>query len=309
MVLLYRGIDAMKEVRWERMFPDQLEKAFAEFPVIYFTYGLCEPHGPQNVLGLDALKAHGIACATAQKYGGIVAPLDFWHVHDVAGCALWGKDAIGEVQHKWLTAIPPSHHFKSICYHIRTADVLGAHAAIFLTGHYGPNWQDLKMLIELIQPFVGTRLFGLPDFEANIPGFDNDNRSGGDHAGKVETSLMMAIDPACSDMTRLPAKDDLGCHWAMGRNAYESNRQVGERMVADEVEFIGKKVNELLREYDNLKPKHTFRTYDDVEKFWDEHIKPIIRDLACLKLDFSSQGRTIPEDSVWFENWQCTNTD
>jgi creatinine amidohydrolase len=90
------------------MFPDQLEKAFDECPVIYFTYGLCEPHGPQNVLGLDALKAHGIACMTARKYGGIVAPPDFWHVHDIAGCALWGKDAIGEVKHKWLTAIPPS---------------------------------------------------------------------------------------------------------------------------------------------------------------------------------------------------------
>jgi hypothetical protein len=39
----------MREVQWERMFPDQLEEAFQECPVIYFSYGLCEPHGPQNV--------------------------------------------------------------------------------------------------------------------------------------------------------------------------------------------------------------------------------------------------------------------
>jgi creatinine amidohydrolase len=297
----------MKEVRWEKMFPDEIEKSFDECPVIYFTYGLCEPHGPQNVLGLDELKAHGIACETAKKYGGIVAPPDFWHVHDVAGCALWGKDAIGEVKHKWLTAVPPSHHFKSVCYHIRTADVLGAHTAIFLTGHYGPNWQDLKMLIELIQPYVGTRLYGLPDFEANIPGFDNDGRSGGDHAGRVETSLMMALDPSCSDMTRLPAKDEPGCHWAMGRNAYESNRKVGERMVMDEVEYLGKKVNELLSEYNQIKPEHKFRTYDDVDKFWNNVIIPKIKDFACLQLDFSGQGRTIPEDSVWYENWKCVD--
>ena len=294
----------MKEVRWERMFPDQLDKAFDECPVIYFTYGLCEPHGPQNVLGLDALKAHGIACETARKYGGIVAPIDFWHIHDIAGCALWGKDAVGEVKHKWLTAVPPSHHFKGVCYHIRTADVLGAHAAIFLTGHYGPNWQDLKTLVELIQPNVGTRLYGLPDFEANVPGFDNDNRSGGDHAGKVETSLMMALDPACSDMTRLPPKDEPGEHWAMGRNAYSANRQVGERMVMDEVEFLNKKVKELLAEYDQLKPEHKFRTFDDVDKFWNVVMADRVKDLACMKLDFSNQGRTIPEDSVWFEGWQ-----
>ena len=38
----------MDEVRWERMFPDQLERRFAESPVLYLTYGLCEPHGPHN---------------------------------------------------------------------------------------------------------------------------------------------------------------------------------------------------------------------------------------------------------------------
>ena len=44
-----------KEVRWERMFPDELEAAFTECPAVYFTYGLCEPHGPQNTVG-PALK-------------------------------------------------------------------------------------------------------------------------------------------------------------------------------------------------------------------------------------------------------------
>ena len=39
-----------REVRWELMFPDELEAAVAEFPVVYMPYGLCEPHGPQNVL-------------------------------------------------------------------------------------------------------------------------------------------------------------------------------------------------------------------------------------------------------------------
>ena len=65
-----------REVRWERMFPDELEAAFEKCPVVYFCYGLCEPHGPQNSVGLDALKAHAIACRTAHKHGGIVAPPD-----------------------------------------------------------------------------------------------------------------------------------------------------------------------------------------------------------------------------------------
>jgi creatinine amidohydrolase len=56
-----------REVRWERMFPDELEAAFAACPVVYFAQGLCEPHGPQNAIGLDALKAHAICCAAARR--------------------------------------------------------------------------------------------------------------------------------------------------------------------------------------------------------------------------------------------------
>jgi len=294
----------MSKVRWERMFPDELEQAFAACPVVYFSYGLCEPHGPQNALGLDALKAHGIACRAAQEHGGIVAPPDFWHIHEVAGEALWGNDAIGQVERKWLTAVPPSVHFKNVCYHIRTADVLGFHVAILLTGHYGPNWQDLKTLVALIQPHVGTRLYGLPDFEANTPGFDSDGKSGGDHAGKVESSLMMALDPTCSDMTRLPPKGEPGCHWAMGDDAYDSDRRAGERMVRDEVDYLGQKVRELLAEYARIKPQHTLRTFRDVERLWETIIAPQLKDFLCLQPDYEGKGRRVPKDSVWYENRQ-----
>ena len=67
----------LREVRWERMFPDELEAAFASCPVLYLPYGLCEPHGPVNAVGLDALKAHAICVRAAREHGGIVAPADY----------------------------------------------------------------------------------------------------------------------------------------------------------------------------------------------------------------------------------------
>jgi creatinine amidohydrolase len=152
----------MKNVQWERMFPDELEKAFTECPLVYFTYGLCEPHGPQNALGLDELKAHAIACRAAEEHGGIVAPADYWHIHEIGGYAIWAEGAVGRPPHTWLTAMPPWQHFKNVCYHVRAADAIGFHASILLTGHYGPNWQDLQVLISLLQPYVGTRLYSLP---------------------------------------------------------------------------------------------------------------------------------------------------
>ena len=207
-----------REVRWERMFPDELERAFAECPLVYFTYGLCEPHGPQNALGLDALKAHAIACRAAQEHGGIVAPPDYWHIHGLGGYAVWAARYVGEVERAWLTCVPPWVHFKNILYQIRAADVLGFHAGVFLTGHYGPNWEDLKTMLDLLQPHVGMRLYGLPDWEANTPGFDNDGKSGGDHAGKVETSLLWALEPECVDVSRIPPRSEQGAHFAMGKD-------------------------------------------------------------------------------------------
>ena len=49
------------------------------------------------------------------------------------------------------------------------------------------------------------------------------------------------------DMTRLPEPDAPGPHFAMGATAPQANRQEGERMVNDEVEWLGnQKMQELL---------------------------------------------------------------
>ncbi len=293
----------MREVRWGRMFPDQLERAFAECPLVYFPYGLCEPHGPQNAVGLDALKAHAIACEAARAFGGIVAPPDYWHIHELGGYAIWAHRSVGQVERSWLTCMPPWQHFKNVCYHIRAADVLGFHAAIFLTGHYGPNWQDLKTLLELAQPHVGTRLYGLPDFEANQHGFNNDNKSGGDHAGKVETSLLWAVNPECVDVSRLPPPDAPGPHFAMGANARESNRLVGERMVADEVRWLVTKAQELLADYEREKPTHKLRTFEDVEVLWETVMRPALKEFRTMQDSWQGQ-ESVPEDSVWHANWR-----
>jgi len=292
----------MREVRWERMFPDELEAAFAACPVVYYPYGLCEPHGPQCAVGLDALKAHGIACAAARAHGGIVAPPDYWHIHELGGYAGWAERHVGEVDRSWLSSMPPWQHFRNVCYHVRAADRLGFHAALFLTGHYGPNWQDLKTLLELIQPHVGTRLYGLPDFEANQPGFDGNGNGTGDHAGKVETSLLWALEPECVDLSRLPEPGAPGPHFAMGDTAPLSDRRVGERMVADEIRWLGAKAGALRDEYARLQPKHSLRTFEDVEMLWEHVVAPRLPEFKTMNQ--FPEGRIPPaETSVWRANW------
>lgn len=296
----------MSEVRWERMFPDQLEAAIEACPVVYFAYGLCEPHGPQNAVGLDALKAHAICCRAAEAHGGIVAPPDYWHIHEIGLYASWAAENAGEAR-PWLTAVPPWIHFKNICYHLRAADALGFQAAILLTGHYGPNWEDLKTLIAILQPHFAMQIYGLPDFEANQPGFDGDGQATGDHAGKVETSLLWALEPDCVDVSRFPATDAPGPHFAMGANARESNRQVGERMVADEVAWLGQKAAELRAAYQANPPaEHHPLTFMDIERIWADAVLP---QLAQFKTMQYLARTPPPTDSRWQLNYRIPDGD
>ncbi|MAE65218.1 MAG: hypothetical protein CMJ18_13185 [Phycisphaeraceae bacterium] len=291
-----------REVRWERMFPDELEAAFDACPVVYLPYGLCEPHGPQCTLGLDALKAHGICCAAAREHGGIVAPPDYWHIHELSGYATWSAKNVGEVR-SWLTAMPPWMHFKNVCYHLRAVDAMGFHAAILVTGHYGPNWNDLKTLTALVQPRFATRIYSLPDLEANVPGFDNDNHSGGDHAGKVETSLLWAVEPDCVDMSRLPEKGEPGFHFAMADNAIESDRRTGQRMVEDEVRWLGAKARELLDAYAKSPPAgRRPLTFDETEQVWEQLVRPELPSFRTMQDSWKNDEP--PADSIWRANWK-----
>ena len=295
----------MREVRWERMFPDELELAFKAYPLVYLPYGICEPHGPQSALGLDGLKAHSICCLAARRFGGIVAPPDYWHIHECGGYAVWAEQRIGEAR-PWMTAVPPWVHFKNICYHIRAVDALGFHAAILLTGHYGPNWEDLKVLIQVLQPHFAMRIYGLPDFEANQPGFDAGVETG-DHADKIETSLLWAVEPDCVDMSRLPRKDEPGPHFGMGLTAFKSNRKTGERMVEDEVRWLGAKAQELLSEFAESQLALEQRrplSFGDIERIWNDELKLRIKDFASMRELFDDQQGGPSTQSRWQLNWR-----
>lgn len=156
-----------------------------------------------------------------------------------------------------------------------------------------------------MQPHVGIRIFSCPDFAASQPGFDEDGDSGGDHAGKVETSLLWAIEPASVDVSRLPPEDASGPHFAMGKTARLSNRRVGERMVRDEVAWLGAKAEELLGAYAKEQPAARLRTFDDVERLWADVVRP---NLPTFKTKQNTWGDCddLPEKSVWRENAPIT---
>lgn len=49
-----------EKVVWQEMFKDEFEAARDRRPVCYLSFGLSEPHGLQNAMGLDGLKAYAL---------------------------------------------------------------------------------------------------------------------------------------------------------------------------------------------------------------------------------------------------------
>ncbi len=294
-----RRTDPLREVRWECMFRDELDVAIGERPVLYLPYGICEPHGPGNVLGLDGLAAHGLACAAARAHGGIVAPAWFWHIAEIGGDGAWCHAAIGQVERSWFTSFPPWMFFRAVCYHVRAAEAMRFQAAILYTGHGGPLEQDLRRLAGLLQPHVGVRLAAATVSGSNPSGFFDGSAHG--HADKHETSILWALEPAGVDPSRLPP-GKTGPDFAMAANIYEANRRVGERMVAEAVDWLGRKADELLAEFERVRPNVRMDTFAAVERFWDREVRPILPGFMTMQ-DLWEGQEPVPPDSCWYGNW------
>jgi hypothetical protein len=93
-----------------------------------------------------------------------------------------------------------------------------------------------------------------------------------------------------------------GHHFAMGATR-EANRPVGERMVADEVRWLGQKARELLAAYDAAKPAHRPPTFEDVERIWDEVVRPKLPEFETMK-ELWGEQQALPESSRWRANWK-----
>ena len=70
-----------EEVRYHCLRPAQIVRRRKALPLAWLPMGILEWHGPQNPLGLDALKAEGVLCHAARQIGGLVMPTLYWGDH------------------------------------------------------------------------------------------------------------------------------------------------------------------------------------------------------------------------------------
>jgi len=261
------------KVRWEEMFPDELYRKIRDEPVCFLAYGLAEPHGPYNALGLDWLKAHALAERAAQIHGGVVAPPFAWHIqerpefHDDGKGHGWLPSA--GVKQPLCSSIPSDLFYRMVFHQIRDVDARGFQAAVLITGHYGGLEKTMRLICEYYTRRTESplQLHALADWESIQ---HEDFR--GDHAGICETSQLMALCPSLVDLERRSVPAELGTRYAAGIDLGSAealpSRKLGERIVESQTAELGRLARRLLDAYE-ARPGWQAPSQRDVDDVWN----------------------------------------
>jgi creatinine amidohydrolase len=230
-------------IRWEEMLPDELLEAIRRHPVCYLAFGLAEPHGVYNALGLDWLKAYALVERAARTHGGVVAPPFAWHVQERDSFNWPGYMG---VRQPLSSSIPEDLFLRTALFQIRAVDARGFKAGILVTGHYGGLESDLRLLCEYYVRRTRSplRLHACADWE--LIHFEDYK---GDHAGVCETSQLMALRPELVDVSRKETESTSG-PWAgtvfPDKRGRSPSRELGEKIVESQVRCLGEIQKELL---------------------------------------------------------------
>lgn len=228
-----------EKVQYLDLLPHEFRARLAARPVAYLPLGTLEWHGEQNTLGADALQSHALFTRAAHQFGGIVFPPLFLGPDrarpEPLGNALYGMD--------YAETTTPHRQLDGSCYWVSRGLFLQLVEAVLAQakragfrvlvadGHgpsrrafreHAPGWET-QFGIHLIAP--GHRIEG--QWRSQI-----------DHAGKNETSLMLAHYPHLVDLGQLPADRAIWPQGVAGEDPRDATAEHGEECIAASLALI-----------------------------------------------------------------------
>ena len=224
------------KVRYEEMLPHEIRTARTERALAYLPLGTLEWHGPQNAVGLDALKAHALCCEFAEEHGGLVMPAVYWGDNRA--------DILEIVYHpEKFTSLTRDHRPEVADAYGIPFEKLEGNAA---RAEEGGGWSFFEELVK--RSFHQIESLGFEEIVC-ITGHYPENgpakaardaylAEGGSctvHAAKWETSLLWALRPECVDasLVEVDAEEPTGIAGPHPRDASPGfGREAVARMVA-----------------------------------------------------------------------------
>jgi creatinine amidohydrolase len=225
------------EVRYERLHPAEMRAAVERLNLAYVPLGPLEFHGEHLPLGVDAFEAHGLCVRAAQAGGGVVLPpayiasgcldLPFTIDYDLVFVHAWAMATLGQLARR------------------------GFMTAVVVTGH-GPL--DLNHLLkracrevsDASPGFRATALCWLELNAARLTAPETGEPTTVDHAARVETSWMMALQPGLVRVERLaddPAARHVGVYGPNPR--FTASAAFGTEQIAAASALLAKRAGDL----------------------------------------------------------------
>jgi creatinine amidohydrolase len=234
------------KVDYEELSPDEFEARLASRPVGYLPLGTLEWHGVHNALGADFLQSRALFRRAAHRFGGIVLP-PLWLGPDRITGQAQGVDLIGmdtaetTTPHRQLTGSLywiPKGLFLMLVESILAQARRAGFRCIVADGH-GPSRNAWAETVDQWERQFGMKLVSAKrDFAGKW-------RTQMDHAGRNETSILMAVAPHLVDLSRLPEDRAQWPQGVGGEDPRDATVPYGEELIESTLALIGNKLDEL----------------------------------------------------------------
>jgi creatinine amidohydrolase len=247
------------EVRYERLRPQQIVAAREACSVAYLPIGTLEWHSFHNPVGLDTLKAHGLAVRCAERTGGLVFP-SLWYGESREQAMMEAnagdRDKIAEGMHlpqenfdqghMQTTHLEQTLAYQRLLLHtLMQIRSLGFDVIAIVAGHYPliDHARAACSLFHQMPPRPKPITWAFTGWELVYDqGFD----VCGDHAGKWETSLLMALDPGMVDLSPLEEPGGMPPVGATNNGVENASAEFGEQAVGAIVDKVDASIRELM---------------------------------------------------------------
>ena len=247
-----------REVQYERLRPAQIVDARETTPVAYLPIGTIEWHGEHNPVGLDTLKIHQLAIRCARRTGGLVFPPLYYG--ESRETSLMEANAEDRERIAEKMGLPPENFapgymqttlleqtlaYERLLLHcLLEIRSLGFQVVVIAAGHYPliDHARAAACLFHKMIPRPKTLTWAFTGYElVEDQGYD----VCGDHAGKWETSLQMALEPGLQDLDVLGdgSTPPIG---VSNNGVLESSAEFGASAVAAIIDRVAPVVQHLL---------------------------------------------------------------
>jgi creatinine amidohydrolase len=243
-------------MEFNKVFPREVKEVQDKNIPLVIVGGTVEYHGPHCSYGCDTLIAEGLVNELAKRKELMIAPSI---AYSPSSYAVGGR--------KSGTVHVPERAFEDYVYYVFKSMLYSGFRNIYVVIHHQFEQESempmtlcyrtaaKRATMEYLEETLGEGWWGsesYANYYEELEGANNpfswikviptmstavQNATGYDHAGKYESSLLMALYPECVQLDRLPEIP----HW-FTKNAVEASKEIGEEMKEKSLAYLEKAI-------------------------------------------------------------------